>query len=116
MTGKVLKHIKKTGGIQGVADRAQARANMIYHMVDQSNGYYRCPIEIKYRSLMNIVFRLPTESLEKKFLSEATKAGFIGLEGHRSVGGCRASCYNALPLEWVEALTLFMKNFQKQNA
>ena len=115
MTGKVLKHIKKTGGIQGVAERAQARASLVYQTIDQSGGYYKNPIEVKYRSLMNIVFRLPSETLEKKFLSEAAQAGFIGLEGHRSVGGCRASCYNALPIEWVVALTDFMKNFQKQN-
>lgn len=116
MTAKVLKHIKQTGGIKGVGERAQARANLLYQTIDHSNGYYKCPIEVKYRSIMNIVFKLKTESLEKKFLSEATKAGFIGLEGHRSVGGCRASCYNAMPLEWVVALTGFMKNFQQNNA
>lgn len=116
MTAKVLKHIKNSGGIQGVANRAQARANLMYQTIDQSGGYFRNPIEVKYRSQMNIVFRLPTEILEKKFLTEALNAGFIGLDGHRSVGGCRASCYNALPIEWVMALTDFMKNFRKQNS
>jgi phosphoserine aminotransferase len=64
---------------------------------------------------MNIVFRLPTEELEAKFISEATAFGFSGLKGHRSVGGCRASCYNAMPEEGVSALTDFMKKFQKAN-
>ena len=64
---------------------------------------------------MNIVFRLPSEALEEKFLAEAKKADFVGLKGHRSVGGCRASCYNAVPMESVEALVSFMEKFQKEN-
>ncbi len=116
MMAKVLKHIKQTGGIKGVGERAAARASLLYQTMDHSNGFYKCPIEVKYRSIMNIVFKLKTDALEKQFLVEASKAGFIGLEGHRSVGGCRASCYNAMPIEWVVALTDFMKTFQKNNS
>jgi phosphoserine aminotransferase len=84
---------------------------MLYEAIDGSDGFYRCPVEKRYRSTMNVVFRLRTEELEKEFLKKADAEGMLGLKGHRSVGGCRASIYNSLPVEAVEALVAFMKEF-----
>ncbi len=113
--GKVMKWMKGLGGLKAIEQRAEEKAAVIYQAIDSSNGYYNCPVSKKHRSLMNIVFRLPSEELEAKFIKEATAAGFIGLKGHRSVGGCRASCYNALPTEAVIALKAFMEEFMKEN-
>lgn len=89
---------------------------MLYETIDGSEGYYSNPVEVKYRSRMNIPFRVKCdEALETKFLKEAEAAGFIELKGHRSVGGCRASLYNAMPMEGVIALTDFMKKFREAN-
>jgi len=87
----------------------------VYGAIDGSNGYYNCPVVKEYRSVMNIVFRLPTEELEAKFIAEAKSVDLIGLKGHRDVGGCRASCYNAMSMEGVQALEAFMKKFQQEN-
>ncbi len=83
--------------------------------IENSNGYYRKPVDKASRSPMNVVWRLPSEDFEKKFIEEAGKAGLSGLKGHRSVGGCRASIYNAMPIEGVKALTDFMKTFMENN-
>jgi phosphoserine aminotransferase len=89
---------------------------MLYDYIDGSNDYYSCPVEVKYRSRLNVPFRVKKdEKLEEKFLKEAAKEGLIELKGHRSVGGCRASLYNAMPVEGVEALINFMKKFREGN-
>lgn len=89
---------------------------MLYDYIDGSDGYYTNPVEPKYRSRINIPFRVKKDDkLEAKFLKEAQEQGFIELKGHRSVGGCRASCYNAMPVEGVEALINFMKKFREEN-
>ena len=80
--------------------------------IDNSSDYFRSPVSVNCRSVMNVVFRLPTSDLENLFLQEANAAGFVNLKGHRSVGGCRASIYNAMPRSSVELLGDFMKSFQ----
>lgn len=111
----VTDWVKSIGGIDAVANLASLRAKALYEAIDGSQGYYRSPVDPKFRSKMNIVWRLPTEDLEKAFIAEASKAGFSGLKGHRSVGGCRASVYNAMPVEGAEKLAQFMVDFQKRN-
>lgn len=115
MFGKVLKWMKAQGGLSAMESIAAEKSGALYNIIDSSNGYYNCPVEVVSRSHMNVVFRLPTEALEKQFISEATAAGFENLKGHRSVGGCRASIYNALPAASVTALTEFMTDFQQAN-
>jgi len=110
--GKVLKWMKKQGGLAVMERRAAEKSGALYHAIEQSGGYYNCPVERACRSHMNVVFRLPSEALEKKFLSECEQAGLMNLKGHRSVGGCRASIYNAMPAEGVAALVDFMAHFQ----
>ncbi len=111
----VLEWVKKNGGAEGMAERALLKSGVIYDTIDGSGGFFRSPVDPAYRSKMNITFRLPSEDLEKKFLSEAGAAGMLGLKGHRSVGGLRASIYNAVPVEDVKALSQFMKEFQRVN-
>jgi phosphoserine aminotransferase len=115
MFGKVLKWMKNEGGLTAMESRAAEKAGLLYSAIDNSGGYYNCPVDHACRSHMNVVFRLPSEELEQKFLAEAGQADFMNLKGHRSVGGCRASIYNALPKESVEALTRFMSDFQSNN-
>lgn len=89
---------------------------MIYDLVDSSDGYFSNPVDPKNRSRTNIPFRVKCdEALENKFMKEAAAEGLIELKGHRSVGGCRASCYNAMPVEGVEKLVNFMKKFRDEN-
>ncbi|MFA5545124.1 MAG: 3-phosphoserine/phosphohydroxythreonine transaminase [Sphaerochaetaceae bacterium] len=111
----VLDWIKQHGGAQGMADRARIKSSLIYNAIDQSDNFYRSPVDVRYRSKMNICFRLPTEELEARFLEETKKAGMLGLKGHRSVGGLRASLYNSLPIEDVQSLADLMKEFQRVN-
>ncbi len=113
--GLVLKWIDSLGGLAEMEKRNIEKAQLLYSAIDGSSGYYRGHAKTESRSRMNIPFRLPSEDLEKKFLKEATAAGFDGLKGHRSVGGLRASIYNAFPKEGVEALVSFMKEFQTTN-
>lgn len=113
--GKVLKWMQREGGLAAMERRAADKAGALYAAIDQSGDYYRCPVERACRSHMNVVFRLPNEALEKKFLGEADAAGLMNLKGHRSVGGCRASIYNAMPTEGVAALVDFMAHFQVAN-
>ncbi len=115
MANLTFKWIKSIGGMKEIEKRRDAKAKLIYDMIDESKGYYRCPVDVKCRSKMNIVWRLKTEDLENSFISQAEKAGLSGLKGHRSVGGCRASVYNAMPVEGVKALADFMKEFMKKN-
>ncbi|NKB76882.1 MAG: 3-phosphoserine/phosphohydroxythreonine transaminase [Gammaproteobacteria bacterium] len=116
MFGKVLKWMKKEGGLASMEANASKKSSTLYTAIDQSGGYYNCPVEVASRSHMNVVFRLPSEDLEKKFLSESVNEGLLNLKGHRSVGGCRASIYNALPYESVIALTQFMDTFKAANS
>lgn len=111
----VLEWIKRNGGAEGMAKRASLKSSIIYDTIDNSGGFITSPVDKNYRSKMNIVFRLKSEELEKKFLKEAEKEGMLGLKGHRSVGGLRASVYNSLPVEDVQALADFMKEFQRVN-
>ncbi len=113
--GKVLKWMKKKGGLEGIEQEANRRASLLYSVIDGSNGYYSCPVTPAYRSVMNVVFRLPNEKLEEQFLREASAADLVNLKGHRTVGGCRASIYNAMPMESVAVLTQFMQDFCSRN-
>ena len=115
MLGKVLKWMETEGGIDAMARRADEKAGMVYAAIDQSDGYYGSPVDAGSRSVMNVVFTLPSEALEKAFLAQADQAGLLNLKGHRSVGGCRASIYNAMPLEGVQALADFMNAFRAEN-
>ena len=115
MIKKVLTWVKEQGGLAAMDQRAQDRSDIIYQAIENSDGYYRSPVPSSSRSRMNIVWRLPSEDLEKKFIAEADAKGFSGLKGHRSVGGCRASIYNAMPVEGVKALGEFMETFQKDD-
>ena len=114
IVGLVLKWAKGLGGLQAIEKRNQTKAGLVYKAIDESGGYYRGHAKSD-RSRMNITFRLPNEALEEQFASEAKKNDLIGLKGHRSVGGMRASLYNALPVEASEALVKFMKEFQQKN-
>ncbi len=115
MSNLTFKWIKSIGGMAEIEKRRDEKAKLLYSMIDSSNGYYRCPVDINSRSKMNIVWRLPNEDLEAEFIKQAEKEGLSGLKGHRSVGGCRASVYNAMPLEGVKALVDFMKAFMARN-
>jgi len=110
----VCKWLQEKGGLQGMHQENQEKANLLYNAID-STGFYRGHADPDSRSIMNITFRLPSEELEKKFTSEATAQGLDGLKGHRSVGGVRASIYNAFPIAGVEALVSFMKEFESKN-
>lgn len=110
----VLDWIKRNGGAEGMLTRAREKAAILYDIFD-SSSFYRSPVDPKYRSRMNVVFRLPNEELEAKFIEESKAAGMLGLKGHRSVGGLRASIYNALPKEDVQTLADFMKEFERKN-
>jgi phosphoserine aminotransferase len=112
----VLKWIEETvGGLEKMAAVNRAKAASLYRCIDESGGFYRGTAEPASRSQMNVTFRLAGEDLEKRFLDEAIKNGLGGLKGHRSVGGCRASLYNAVGPEAVDALVEFMKTFAKRN-
>jgi phosphoserine aminotransferase len=112
----VLKWLEETvGGIGRMEALNRQKAAVVYRGIDDSGGFYRGTAEPGSRSLMNLTFRLPSEELEKRFLDEALKAGLGGLKGHRSVGGCRASLYNAVPMEGVHALADFMQTFARKN-
>jgi phosphoserine aminotransferase len=110
----VTKWLKGKGGLAGMQKENEEKAKILYNAID-STDFYRGHADPDSRSMMNVTFRLPSEELEKKFASEATKQGLDGLKGHRSVGGIRASIYNAFPRDGVEALVQFMKDFETKN-
>ena len=112
--GLVLKWIMRNGGAEGMLKTAIEKSGYIYDVIDNSD-FYRSPVDKRYRSRMNVVFRLPSEELEAKFVEESKKEGMLGLKGHRSVGGLRASLYNALPMEDAAALAQFMIEFERRN-
>jgi len=115
IVGLVFKWLKNLGGLEAIAQHNRVKADLIYNTIDQSGGFYRGHARPESRSKMNITFRLPDEQLETQFAKEAAKEGLDGLKGHRSLGGLRASVYNALPLASVEALAQFMTEFQRKN-
>ncbi len=110
----VLQWIEKLGGLKAMAERNEKKAKTLYDVIDQSSGFYRGHALPDSRSRMNVTFRLPSEELEKRFVTEAQAAKMIGLSGHRSVGGIRASIYNAVPQEACDTLAAFMKDFAKK--
>ncbi|HJX92081.1 MAG TPA: 3-phosphoserine/phosphohydroxythreonine transaminase [Pyrinomonadaceae bacterium] len=110
----VCKWLKDKGGLAVMERENEEKAKLLYDAID-SSGFYRGHADADARSIMNVTFRLPSEELEKKFAAEATTKGLDGLKGHRSVGGIRASIYNAFPREGVEALVMFMKEFENKN-
>lgn len=109
--GKVLAHLERRGGVAGLEERSAAKSALLYSQIDASDGFYRSPVDPTVRSHTNVVWRLPSEELEAVFVAEAKKADMIGLKGHRSVGGIRASLYAATERESVEALVGFMADF-----
>ncbi|MFC1783934.1 3-phosphoserine/phosphohydroxythreonine transaminase [Planctomycetota bacterium] len=113
---KVLSWTKAQGGVESLEKSNDAKAELIYGAIDGSDGFYNCPVDKDSRSYMNVVFRLPTEELEKKFAADGLAAGFLGLKGHRSVGGIRVSMYNANGLDSVKDMVGFMKDFAAQNS
>ena len=112
--GKVFKWLKKMGGLEVMKERNEKKAKVLYDFLDQSK-LFKGTVEPKDRSLMNVPFVTGNEELDAKFVKEAKAAGFENLKGHRSVGGMRASIYNAMPIEGVEALVQFMKKFEEAN-
>lgn len=107
----VLEWVERQGGLAAMERLAERKSARLYGVIDSHPQFYRCPVERPHRSRMNVVFRLPDETLERSFIERAAAAGLVGLQGHRSVGGCRASIYNAMPEAGVEALAGFMEQF-----
>jgi len=114
VVGEVLKWVKQEGGVGVIQQRNEEKARTLYRMID-STDYYRGHAAADSRSLMNISFNLPSAELESRFIAAASAKGLVGLKGHRSIGGCRASIYNAFPLEGVVKLVEFMQEFEKAN-
>ncbi len=115
IAGLVFKWLLNMGGLDVMYQRNVDKADILYNFIDASDGYYKGTTVKEDRSLMNVTYRLPNEQLEEKFIKEASAKGFSGLKGHRSVGGIRASIYNAFPKAGVEALVDFMNEFKKNN-
>jgi len=111
----VLSWLKSEGGLDAIERRNRAKAAELYAAIDAAAGFYRCPVEVGSRSVMNVIVRLPSADLEKRFVDDAKGEGMFGLKGHRSAGGIRVSLYNAVEPEWVTALVSFMKDFAKRN-
>ena len=116
MVGKVAAWIKAQGGLAEMEKRNKKKAALLYDAIDNSNGFYRGHADKDSRSFMNVTFRLPNEELEAKFVAEALANGLSGVKGHRSVGGMRASIYNAMPYEGALKLAEFMDKFRQVNA
>ena len=115
IVGKVAAWIKDNGGLEEMARRNSIKAKLLYDAIDSSDGFYRGHADKDSRSFMNVTFRLPSEDLEKKFVAEALENNLSGVKGHRSVGGMRASIYNAMPIEGAELLADFMNRFRRSN-
>ncbi len=111
VVGKVLRWIEREGGLAAMGRKNREKGDLLYDLFDANPGFFRTPVRKDSRSYMNVVWRLPTEELERMFIAEAKDAGLVGLKGHRSVGGCRASIYNAMTLEGVKALADFLRDF-----
>ena len=115
MVNKTLHWIKKQGGVNAIAKNNLAKAKLIYDVIDNSDGFYKGHAAKEARSLMNITFNLATPEMEKDFVAKGKAAGFVGIGGHRLVGGCRSSAYNAVPMEACQALAEFMTEYMKNN-
>jgi phosphoserine aminotransferase len=115
VVGLVLKWLKQQGGTAAIGERNARKAELLYACIDGSGGYYRNEVEADARSRMNVPFFLPNPELDKPFLKGAEAAGLLGLKGHRALGGMRASIYNAMPLEGVQALVDFMAEFRNKH-
>ncbi len=114
VAGEVFKYLKSIGGIAEMERRNKEKAKILYDYIDQSE-LFSCPVAKEDRSIMNVVFVTGDADLDKKFIADAAEQGMINLAGHRSIGGMRASIYNAMPKEGVEALVEFMKKFEEEN-
>lgn len=115
MVGLTTKWLLDNGGLEAMQKRNEEKAKLLYDAIDASGGYYKGHAQKDCRSLMNVTWRMGSEDLEKKFVKESTAAKLDGLKGHRSVGGLRASIYNAFPKDGVKTLVDFMQDFQKKN-
>ena len=113
MVRNVLAWVKGQGGLPKLEEANRKKASRLYGVIDSNPRFFRSPVEKESRSAMNVVFRLPGPELEEQFIAEAKRRGMVGLKGHRSVGGIRASIYNAASYEWVDALAGFMEEFQR---
>ena len=111
----VCEWIEEQGGLSGMETQNREKADMLYNSIDRSDGFYSGHAERRARSRMNVTFRLPDKGLDEAFVTEAAALGLDGLKGHRSVGGIRASIYNAFPVDGVKALTAFMADFMRRN-
>jgi phosphoserine aminotransferase len=114
MIRNVLAWLKEQGGVEAMARQNAAKASLLYQLLDESPDFFWAPVERDSRSLMNVVFRLPSPELEDRLVSEAKKRGMVGIKGHRSVGGLRVSLYNAVSLASVETLVQFLRDFRAQ--
>ena len=114
MIRNVLSWLKGLGGLPAVEQRNRAKAAQLYEAIDRQPDFYRCPVERESRSVMNVVFRLPSQADDERFVAEAKKQGMVGLKGHRAVGGIRASIYNAVEPAWIDALVSFMGEFARK--
>jgi len=113
MVRNVLAWLKGQGGLAKVEEVNRKKAARLYGVIDKNSQFYRSPVERESRSVMNVVFRLPSPELEEQFIADAKKRGMVGLKGHRSVGGIRVSAYNAVSYEWVDTLAGFMEEFSR---
>ena len=113
LAGLIFKWVKVNGGLAGMAAQNQAKADLLYNAIDASN-FYSAPVALADRSAMNVPFTLADPALDADFLAQAEARGMFNLKGHRSVGGMRASIYNAVPMESVEALVTFMSEFENE--
>ncbi|MCK4826270.1 aminotransferase class V-fold PLP-dependent enzyme, partial [bacterium] len=111
----VLEWVKNQGGLESIEKTNNEKAQLLYSTIDEHKGFYSGTVERDNRSLMNVTFRLPSEELEARFISEGLSAEFGGLKGHRSVGGIRVSMYNAMPLKGIQVLIEFMTEFARKN-
>ncbi|CAN7133220.1 unnamed protein product [Brassica rapa subsp. narinosa] len=116
MCGLVFEDLLEQGGLKEVERKNVKKADLLYNAIEESKGFFKCPVEKSVRSLMNVPFTLEKSELEGEFIKEAAKEKMVQLKGHRSVGGMRASIYNAMPLAGVEKLVAFMKDFQAKHA
>jgi phosphoserine aminotransferase len=114
LAGLVFQWLRRNGGVAAMAERNRAKAELLYGAIDAS-GFYRNPVQPDARSRMNVPFILPDAALDPLFLAESEAAGLLALKGHRAVGGMRASIYNAMPLEGVQALVDFMRDFARRH-
>ncbi len=112
---RVLKWIERKGGLDGIQKVNEKKAALLYGAIDSTNGFYKCPVDPSVRSNMNVIFTLGKPELEDSFFKGAAERNMLGLKGHRSIGGCRASIYNAMPIEGVQVLVDYLKEFARTN-